>query len=148
MNGTSVTIPVRVYGDRTKENQKSFYLNLSNLSAGVLMARGQGLGTIVDAGAATGAAASSAIATTTAVVSGAPQAATVTSAFVSVESTTTPAAQPTVQTGQTTVTATPAAATASHRATAATDRSLAELADVDLSLDITLGAVLDDLVKV
>jgi hypothetical protein len=42
------TITVWVVGDRTRERNETFFVNLSNPSANAYIGDGQGLGTIVD----------------------------------------------------------------------------------------------------
>jgi hypothetical protein len=42
------TITVQVVGDRTRERNETFYVNLSNPSANAYLGDGQALGTIVD----------------------------------------------------------------------------------------------------
>jgi hypothetical protein len=42
------TITVAVVGDRTRERNEAFYVNLSNPSANAYLGDGQGLGTILD----------------------------------------------------------------------------------------------------
>ena len=42
------TITIQVVGDRTRERNETFYVNLSNPSANAYLGDGQALGTIVD----------------------------------------------------------------------------------------------------
>jgi hypothetical protein len=137
----SATITVSVIGDTVKEANETFYVNLSS-PVGATIADGQGVGTIInDDGKTRTSTVMSAADAVTAPTASDLALATPTSAFVSVAPVTSTTVQPAVETSP----ATASAAVTTVRRTA-TDRSVAELADLDLALDTALTPVLDELI--
>ncbi len=144
---TTGSITVSVKGDTTAEPDETFWVRIWNASPGTTIEKFSATGTILnDDGAVKTASVSPASPTGSAATASAGSdlaMGTPTSTSVSVAPVTSPTPQPAVETSQ------PAPRPAATTATpAATDRSLAELSDLDLSLDLTLAPVLDDLLKV